>query len=57
MLVMSVALPPAFSGVIIASRYNIYVKEGMSTTAVSTVGFAATVILWAWLVPLVGHMF
>jgi hypothetical protein len=57
MLVMSVALPPAFSGVIIASRYNIYVKEGMSTTAVSTVGFAATVILWAWLVPLVGHVF
>jgi predicted permease len=57
MLVMSVALPPAFSGVIIASRYNIYVKEGMSTTAVSTVGFAATVILWAWLVPVVAKMF
>lgn len=57
MLVMSVALPPAFSGVIISSRYNIYVKEGMSTTAVSTVAFGATCILWAWLVPVVAHMF
>ena len=57
MLVMSVALPPAFSGIIIASRYNIYVKEGASTTAVATVGFAATCILWVWLVPVVTHMF
>ena len=40
MLVMAVALPPAFSGIIISSRYNIYVKEGASTTAVSTVVFA-----------------
>lgn len=53
MLVLSVALPPAFSGIIISSRYNIYVKEGASTTAVSTVCFAATCILWIWLVPLV----
>lgn len=35
MLVMAVALPPAFSGIIISSRYNIYVKEGASTTALS----------------------
>lgn len=27
MLVMAVALPPAFSGIIISSRYNIYVKR------------------------------
>ncbi|NEG69284.1 AEC family transporter [Bifidobacterium choloepi] len=52
MLVLSVALPPAFSGIIISSRYNIYVKEGASTTAVATVCFAATCILWIWLVPL-----
>lgn len=57
MLVMSVALPPAFSGIIIASRYNIYVKEGASTTAVATVGFAATCILWVWLVPVIMHLF
>ena len=57
MLVMAVALPPAFSGVIMSSRYNIYVKEGMSTTAVSTVAFAATCILWAWVVPVVAKLF
>lgn len=57
MLVMAVALPPAFSGVIMSSRYNIYVKEGMSTTAVSTVVFAGTCILWVWAVPLIAHMF
>ncbi len=57
MLVMAVALPPAFSGVIMSSRYNIYVKEGMSTTAVSTVVFAATCILWAWVVPVVAKLF
>ena len=57
MLVMAVALPPAFSGIIISSRYNIYVREGASSVAVSTVGFAVTCILWVWLVPLVAHMF
>lgn len=55
MLVMAVALPPAFSGIIISSRYNIYVKEGASTTAVSTVVFAVTCLLWIWLVPLCVH--
>ena len=40
-----------FSGIIISSRYNIYVKEGASTTAVATVAFAATCLLWIWLVP------
>ena len=57
MLVMAVALPPAFSGIIISSRYNIYVREGASSVAVSTVGFAATAILIVWLMPIVLHMF
>ncbi len=57
MLVMAVALPPAFSGIIISSRYNIYVREGASTVAVSTVGFAATAILWVWLMPIITHIF
>ncbi|MCI8468389.1 MAG: permease [Eggerthellaceae bacterium] len=57
MLVMAVALPPAFSGIIISSRYNIYVREGASSVAVSTVGFAATAILWVWLMPIISHMF
>ena len=55
MLVMAVALPPAFSGIIISSRYNIHVKEGTSTTAVSTVVFAATCLLWIRLVPFCMH--
>ena len=55
MLVLAVALPPAFSGIIISSRYNIYVQEGASTTAVSTVAFAVTCLLWIWLVPLCAH--
>lgn len=53
LLVMATALPPAFSGVIISSRYNIYVREGASTSAVATVGFAITALLWTWIVPLV----
>ena len=57
MLVMAVALPPAFSGIIISSRYNIYVREGASTVAVSTVGFVATAILWVWLMPIITHIF
>lgn len=57
MLVMAVALPPAFSGIIISSRYSIYVREGASTVAVSTVGFAATAILIVWLMPIVLHLF
>ncbi len=56
MLVMAVALPPAFSGIIISARYNIYVQEGASSVAVSTVGFAVTAILWVWLVPVVMGM-
>lgn len=57
MLVMAVALPPAFSGIIISSRYNIYVREGASSVAVSTAGFAVTCILWLWLMPMITHMF
>ncbi len=57
LLVMAVALPPAFSGIIISSRYNIYVREGASSVAVSTVGFAATCVLIVWLMPIITHMF
>lgn len=57
MLCMAVALPPAFSGIIISSRYNIYVKEGANSVAVSTVGFAVTCILWVWLMPILCSMF
>lgn len=56
-LVMSAALPTAFSGIIIASRYNIYVREGASTAVVSTICFVVTCIFWTWIIPLVAHMF
>lgn len=57
LLVMAVALPPAFSGIIISSRYNIYVREGASTVAVSTLAFAATMPLWIVVTPMIEHMF
>lgn len=57
MLCLATGLPPAFSGIIISSRYNIYVKEGASSVAVSTVAFAASCIFWIWLLPILAHMF
>lgn len=57
MLCMATALPPAFSGIIISSRYNIYVKEGASSVTISTVAFAATCIFWIWLLPILAAHF
>lgn len=52
MLVVCAALPPAFSGIIIASRYNTYVATGTSSLAVSTLLFMGTCPLWIWLTDL-----
>jgi hypothetical protein len=52
MLTMAVALPPAFSGIIISSRYGIYVREGASSLAISTLTFVATCPLWVWACPM-----
>ena len=52
MLVVCVALPPAFSGIIIGSRYNTYVATGTSSLAVSTLLFMGTCPLWIWLTDL-----
>lgn len=49
MLVVCGALPPAFSGIIIASRYNTYVATGTSSLAVSTLLFIIALPLWIWL--------
>lgn len=57
MLCMATALPPAFSGIIISSRYNIYVKEGASSVVISTVAFAVTCIFWIWLLPILAAHF
>lgn len=51
MLALATGLPPAFSGIIISSRYNIYVKEGASSVALSTVGFAISAVFWIWFLP------
>lgn len=56
-LCMATALPPAFSGIIISSRYNIYVKEGANSVAISTVAFAASCIFWIWLLPILASVF
>lgn len=53
MLVMSCALPPAFSGTIISSRYNVYVKNGASSLAVSTLVFALAAPFWIWATPII----
>lgn len=57
MLCLATGLPPAFSGIIISSRYNIYVKEGASSVAVSTVFFAVSCIFWIWALPVLAGMF
>lgn len=57
MLVVSAALPPAFSGIIIASRYNTYVATGTSSLAVSTLLFMGTCPMWIWLTDLALKIF
>lgn len=52
MLVVSAALPPAFSGIIIASRYNTYVATGTSSLALSTILFMGFCPLWLWFTDL-----
>lgn len=53
MLVLAGALPPAFSGIIIGSRYQVYVRTGTSSLAVSTILFMATAPFWYWLAKVV----
>ena len=57
MLCLATGLPPAFSGIIISSRYNIYVKEGASSVAISTVFFAVSCIFWIWVLPIIAGFF
>lgn len=52
MLTLACALPPAFSGIIIGSRYNTYVQDGASTLAVSTLIFAGAAPFWIWFCPI-----
>ncbi len=52
MLVVAGALPPAFSGVIIADEYDTYVATGTSSLALSVVLFIAFCPLWIWVTDL-----
>ena len=51
--VLAGALPPAFSGIIIGSRYQQYVRTGTSTLAFSIFMFVITALLWIWITRLV----
>lgn len=53
MIVLAGALPPAFSGVIIAGRYNTYTRIGTASLAVSIVGFIFTAPLWIYITKIV----
>lgn len=57
MLVVAGALPPAFSGIIIADEYDSYVATSTSSLAVSVILFVVFCPLWIWVTQLcVGHI-
>ncbi|WNN43388.1 MULTISPECIES: transporter YfdV [Winslowiella] len=53
MTVLIGALPPAFSGIIIASRFNVYTRTGTASLAVSVLGFIVTAPMWIYISRLV----
>lgn len=52
MLVVACALPPAFSGIIIADEYDTYVATGTSSLTLSIILFVGFCPLWIWLTDL-----
>lgn len=52
MLVVANALPPAFSGIIIADEYDTYVATGTSSLTLSVIIFIAACPLWIWITNL-----
>jgi hypothetical protein len=52
MLVVAAALPPAFSGIIIADEYNTYVATGTSSLTLSVILFIGFCPLWIWFTDL-----
>ncbi len=55
MLVVACALPPAFSGIIIADEYDTYVATGTSSLTLSVILFIGTLPLWIWITDLCVH--
>ena len=52
MLVVAGALPPAFSGIIIADEYDTYVATGTSSLTLSVILFIGFCPLWIWITDL-----
>lgn len=52
MLVVACALPPAFSGIIIADEYDTYVATGTSSLTLSIILFIGFCPLWIWITDL-----
>lgn len=57
MLVVAAALPPAFSGIIIADEYDTYVATGTSSLTLSVILFIGFCPLWIWITELCLHSF
>ncbi|MDE6277213.1 MAG: AEC family transporter [Muribaculaceae bacterium] len=57
MLIVAAALPPAFSGIIIADEYNTYVATGTSSLTLSVILFIGFCPLWIWLTDVAINMF
>lgn len=57
MLVVACALPPAFSGIIIADEYDTYVATGTSSLTLSVILFIGFCPLWIWLTDVALNMF
>lgn len=55
MLVVAVALPPAFSGIIIADEYDTYVATGTTSLTLSVILFVGFCPLWLWITDLCTH--
>lgn len=53
MLVVAGALPPAFSGIIIADENDVYVAQGTSSLTLSVIVFIGACPFWIWLTNLV----
>ena len=57
MLVVAAALPPAFSGIIIADEYDQYVATGTTSLTLSVILFIEFCPLWLWITELCTHSY
>lgn len=57
MIVVAAALPPAFSGIIIADEYDTYVATGTSSLTLSVIVFIGACPLWIWLTDMALKVF